>query len=244
MRRLLLLAAMAGVLFGWDLKQNENPNAFLSYDEAVAYCKEEPGWRLPTVQELFRLVHDNTDLIQHKSRNYWAKTEFFPNREMAWQVLNPDNDVKPFEKTKKLNALCVRDTPIKEDLRNRYELKEHVIIDRQQNLHWQRIERKDRRNKYTHPAAANYCANLELDGMLWRLPTMKELFNIIDFGRFDPAIDKEIFEYTYSKYYWTGDQLGDYSNEAYVVGFKVGSVAQSSKVNESFVRCVSDGTKK
>ena len=73
---------------------------------------------------------------------------------------------------------------------------------------------------------------------------MKELFNIIEFNRFDPALDKEIFEYTYSKYYWTADQLTDYSNEAYVVGFKVGSVAQSSKINESFVRCVADGTKK
>lgn len=244
MKRLLLLLSAASLAFGWELKQNDDPNAFLTYDEAVAYCKEEPGWRLPTVQELFRLVHDNKDKINHKSRNYWAKTEFFANHDMAWQVLNPDRDVKPFEKSQKLLALCVRDTPIKADLRTRYKLKEHVIVDSKQNLYWQRIERKNRRNKYNHMEAATYCASLTLDGMQWRLPTTKELFNIIDFGRFNPALDKEIFEYTYARYYWTADQLSDYSNEAFVVGFKVGSVAQSSKLNKSFVRCVSEGAEK
>lgn len=243
MKRLLLMLATTGVVMGWDLRQNDDPNAFLTYNEAVAYCKEEPGWRLPTVEELFRLVQENSGMIKHKSRNYWAKTEFFANHEMAWQVLNPDKDVKPFEKSKKLNALCVRDTPVKADLRKRYELKKEMIVDHKQNLYWQRIERKNRRNKYNHMEAANYCASLDTGGYMWRLPTLKELFNIIEFGRFKPALDKDIFEYTYPRYYWTADQLGDFSNEAYVVGFKVGSVAQSSKVNKSFVRCVSDGKK-
>lgn len=243
MRRLLLVLGAASALFGWELKQNDNPNAFVTYDEATAYCKEEPGWRLPTVEELFRLVHDNHGLIKHTSRNYWAKTEFFPNHEMAWQVLNPDRDVKPFEKSKKLNALCVPDTPVKDDLRKRYELKKDMIIDLQQNLYWQKIERKNRRNKYNHLEAAAYCASLDAGGFTWRLPTLKEMFNIIEFDRFNPVVDKSIFRYTYPKYYWTADQLNDFSNEAYVVGFKVGSVAQSSKVNKSFVRCVSEGNK-
>jgi hypothetical protein len=243
MKRLILLLGTVSLLIGWELKQNENPKPLFTYDEAAAFCAETPGWRLPTIGELFRLVHDNSEQILHKSRNYWAKTELFSNPGFAWQVLNPDKDAKPLPKSEKLNALCVPDTPVRSDLRTRYELKEKWIVDHGQNLLWQRIDRKERRTRYNHFEAAKECASMNTGGLQWRLPTLTELFHTVDFSRTDPAIDKAVFEYTYAKYYWTSDQLSDFSNEAYVVGFKVGSVAQSSKKNESFVRCVTEGKK-
>ena len=41
-----------------------------------------------------------------------------------------------------------------------------------------------------------------------------------------------------SRYYWSDDTFGEH--EAYVVGFKLGSVATSTKSNHSYFRCVSD----
>lgn len=38
----------------------------------------------------------------------------------------------------------------------------------------------------------------------WRLPTVKELFALVDRGRHNPAIDTEKFPDTKSDWYWTG----------------------------------------
>lgn len=244
MRRLFLGLLTLATLSAQELRQHPDRSYKLTYAEAVAYCAQEPGWRLPTVKELFSLIHDHSDQINHASQNYWSSTDFITDPNRAWQMLNPDMDAMPMDKSNKLNALCVKKTPVHEDLRRRYEIKEGLIFDTKNSLYWQPIEHKDRRNRYNHVDAANRCASLELGGMTWRLPTLKELFSIVEYNRFNPALDKKIFKYTYPRYYWSADARGDFSNEAYVVGMKIGSVALSSKVNESFVRCVSEGKKK
>lgn len=241
MKQLFLAGFLASSLAAGELRQHPDADHLVSYDEAVAYCQEEAGWRLPTMAELFALIHDHPDTIKHASRNYWALESFTANPQMAWQMLNPDMDAKPMEKTAKMSVLCVKATPVKKDLRKRYERQKEMIYDSGKNLYWQVIERKERRNRYNHTDAANRCASLDTGGMSWRLPTLPELFSLVEYDRFDPALDKEIFQYTYPKYYWSADAPGDFSNEAYVVGMKVGSIALSSKVNESFVRCVSEG---
>ncbi len=238
---LLTLISFATLLQAVQLKQTENPNDFKTYEQAVAFCQEEPGWRLPTYRELFSVITQHPKEIHHQKRNYWSRTEFFPDRSMAYQLLSPDLDAKPVPKTEKLQVLCIKDTPVHDDLRERFDVKETMIYDRTQNLYWQQIPHTERRNKYTHFEAGEYCAKLDLGGMQWRLPTVAEWVSVLDFSRFDPVLDKDVFKYTYSRYYWTEDTLSDFSNEAFVVGMKVGSIAQSSKVNRSFVRCVSKG---
>ena len=242
MKRLLLLALISlEALFGIDLKQTEGPNDFKTHAQAVKFCQEEPGWRLPTYRELFRLMTQYPKEITHHNRNYWTGTDFYPDRSMAYQLLVPDMDAKPVTKNEKLLVLCVKNTPVHDDLRERFDVQETMIYDKVQNLYWQQTTRQERRNKYTHFEAANYCAALDLEGKEWRLPTVAEWVSVLDFERFDPVLDKDVFLYTYSRYYWTSDGLSDFSNEAYVVGMKVGSIAMSSKVNRSFVRCVAKG---
>ncbi len=43
-----------------------------------------------------------------------------------------------------------------------------------------------------------------------------------------------------NRYYWSDDTTFGSKDEAYVVGFSIGSVATSEKSNKSYFRCVSD----
>ncbi|MDP2141330.1 MAG: DUF1566 domain-containing protein [Gammaproteobacteria bacterium] len=59
----------------------------------------------------------------------------------------------------------------------------------------------------------------------WRLPTVKELFSLVDHGRHAPAIDTEKFPDTKSDWYWTGTPCSWNANARWVVYFGGGSVS-------------------
>ena len=111
-------------------------------------------------------------------------------------------------------------------------------LDRESGLLWHSLEATDKRAKYTFAAAEEMCENLTLHGKTWRLPTLEELYGIVDYSRFRPAGDMKYFGAMMHRYYWTSDVLND--KEAYVVGFKLGSVATAPKKEEAYVRCISE----
>lgn len=52
--------------------------------------------------------------------------------------------------------------------------------------------------------ALNYCNTLSLSGRTWRLPNVKELSSLVDYGRTDfPVINRTAFPNTVGGYYWT-----------------------------------------
>jgi hypothetical protein len=72
----------------------------------------------------------------------------------------------------------------------------------------------------------------------WRLPNVKELLSIVDWGvGAAPRINKPYFWNTKSNFYWssTTDQpaLG-----AWVVGFSIGDLPATAKTAAQYVRCV------
>lgn len=63
----------------------------------------------------------------------------------------------------------------------------------------------------------------------WRLPNVKELMSIVDYGSSSPAIDAPIFPNCKSDFYWTSTTL-DYDNDyAFEVYFGTGRVLYSLK---------------
>jgi hypothetical protein len=224
-----------------ELKELDNATLELTHKEAVEFCKTEKGWRLPTAKELFTLFTDHAYAIKNQDRNYWSSTLYKGSKDRAWQVLHPDRDTSPMPKSNKLLALCVKDTVPKEYDDHRFTVqKDKLIDDKHQKIFWQPLSRKEGRQKFTFGDAREHCQSLKLANHTWRLPTLNEFFNIVDFTRTKPALDKKIFKYTKFKYYWSGDFIEDYNNEAYVVGLKIGTVATNTRMGESFVRCVSD----
>ena len=90
--------------------------------------------------------------------------------------------------------------------------------------------------------AINCCEILTLSGYKdWRLPTIQELFSLVDFNLFDPAIDP-VFD-CLSSHYWSSTTYANYTNDAWHVNFYSGSVSNYDKSSSYYVRAVRGGKK-
>ena len=91
-------------------------------------------------------------------------------------------------------------------------------------------------NNTTGDTAMTYCAELVMGGYEdWRLPTQTELIGIVDYGRYNPAINVA-FVNTDSYFYWSSTSN---VNNAWIVYFGSGSQSSMNKnTTYSFLRCV------
>ncbi len=93
---------------------------------------------------------------------------------------------------------------------------------------------------YTWPQALQYCESLELAGRDdWRLPNVRELQSIVDYGREGPSLDP-IFG-TDAGWFWMSTTSVRYPDYAWTINFDVGSVLQDGKDLDSKVRAVRGG---
>jgi len=78
----------------------------------------------------------------------------------------------------------------------------------------------------------------------WRLPTPKELTSIVDYGKYNPAINTNYFPnmVSESSYYWSSTTFANYTDWAWRVNFDDGLVyGLYSKSNNYYVRAVRGG---
>ena len=95
----------------------------------------------------------------------------------------------------------------------------------------------------TWTAAITACEDSTFDGYDdWRLPNIRELMSIVDFGHYDPAIDPVYFPATVSTYYWSSTSQVGISSRGFMVDFATGLVASNEKISSVYVRCVRGGT--
>jgi len=84
------------------------------------------------------------------------------------------------------------------------------------------------------------CEGLTLAGHTdWRLPNLRELLSIVDYGRVDPAIDPVFAALT--DWYWSSSTYVNVPGLAWCVYFSDGGVGGCSKDNDSHVRAVRGG---
>jgi len=89
-------------------------------------------------------------------------------------------------------------------------------------------------------AALAYCENLTFAGHDdWRLPNVRELQSIVDYGRFGPAIDP-VFG-ALSSFYWSSTSFAAIPGYAWLVHFHVGDVSLNVKDPFFYVRGVRRG---
>lgn len=114
-----------------------------------------------------------------------------------------------------------------------------VVTDHSTKLQWQ----DDATHRFmAWSAAQTYCAQLNIDGMGWRLPTKRELETLVDYSRSDRAIDPAFFNIgasTYKEYYWSSTAYIRDNTQVAVVTFHDGySQGRRSKTDSLYVRCV------
>ena len=122
-----------------------------------------------------------------------------------------------------------------------------LLVDGKTGLIWQRCSRGQNNDatcsgialKYDWDGPNSYCKSLSAGGKTWRLPTVNELANLVDYGSKSscPAIDSTAFPST-SFSYWSSTNAGYGTGYAMVVG--CGGVGYSYKTGDSgyYVRCV------
>ena len=109
-----------------------------------------------------------------------------------------------------------------------------TVTDNYTGLMWQQ---ETASGTYNWQNALRYCENLELAGHKdWRLPNVKELQSIIDYGRYRPSINP-VFN-AKSARYWSSITDEDNTHGAWSVFFWRGDVGHHYKTAEHYVRAV------
>jgi hypothetical protein len=99
---------------------------------------------------------------------------------------------------------------------------------------------RDKDNPYTWQQALTYCENLILAGYSdWRLPNRNELQSIVDYSRYNPAIDP-VFN-AVSDSYWSSTSMPQPPFGVWIVYFSNGEILGNPKSSNDYVRAVRGG---
>lgn len=115
--------------------------------------------------------------------------------------------------------------------------KNGIVTDKVTGLQWQDeaapVQMETRSN------ATKYCSELKLgDHNDWRLPTLKELKSIVDYGQDGSAVDP-IFQNFLPEYYWSNTLYGKQEKGGWLIDIRTGEQYGEFYLNEAtYVRCV------
>ena len=116
-----------------------------------------------------------------------------------------------------------------------------TVTDTATGLMWQQSTGNDG-DVLTWEDALDYSENLSLAGHDdWRLPDRNELQSLVDYDRYDPAIDTVAFPGTQSSGYWSSTSNALSTVLAWRVNFDSGGVYGYGKPNSYYVRAVRGG---
>ncbi len=226
-----------------------------TWGAAATYCENltlggHSDWRLPTIKELSFLVDS--------SRNYPAiNTIYFPDTKLdqfywsssrlaeapgnCWGVFFTDGKVV-YQGAIYAYVRAVRGEPFNNAF---IDNNDGTVTDTSTGLIWQKATAP---GTYSWEQALDYCENLTLaDKSDWRLPNRNELQSLVNYDRYNPAIDTTFFPDTRSCdmhdycFYWTSTT---YSMMQYAwtvdfgYGFGGGMVHFSHKSRNGYVRAV------
>ena len=209
------------------------------YVQAQNACKTlGEQWRLPAIWELFPLRGE----VQRfgLDKNFWSSTELKTKKRVSHQAFVfylQDGDIHPFPKILKHKLICTNTQPILQT-EQFFTKTPKSVRDTLNDILWEPINEENSKVKKSFVQAKDYCAQKDLYGRSWRLPTLEELYSIINYNYTKPAINKAIFSKMKKRPYWTQKEFQ--KNQAFIVDFNVGSVNSIDQSEKKHIRCVSD----
>jgi hypothetical protein len=209
-------------------------------------------WRLPTIKELSTLV--DSDRYPNPSINtvyfpdtmtyyYWSSNASAGNYNHAWYAYFFYGKVATIYKNLGCYVRAVRGGQLPDN--NFIDNSDGTISDTSTGLMWQKATAP---GTYNWEQALTYCENLTLPAggySDWRLPNRNELQTIVDYSRYNPAIDTTFFPSTPSTagdWYWSSTTYAYNSNFTWTVLFSHGYVTDGDmKSFYHYVRAVRGG---
>ena len=95
-------------------------------------------------------------------------------------------------------------------------------------------------DRITWQEAVDYCEGLSFAGLSdWRLPDYAELESIVNYDRYNPAINPVFM--CESSYYWSATTIAIDINSAWLINFYDGLDAWTKKTSHAYVHCVRGG---
>jgi len=161
----------------------------------------------------------NTSYFPDTKQNYvyWSSTTLAGGTHSAWYVYFYDGRVRCADNTSAYHVRAVRGGQFDNSFIDNFD---GTITDTSTGLMWQQDTAPGR---YNWEQALTYCENLSLAGKNdWRLPNRNELQSIVDYSRYNPAIDTAFFPDTGADYYWSSTTGANYPNEAWAAYFFYG----------------------
>jgi hypothetical protein len=247
---------------GLEWQQATAPGTY-TWQQAVDYCNNlilggYADWRLPDIKELSALVDSsipypgptiNTSYFPDTVASlYWSSTTYATNANNAWLVYFYDGLVNGNGKLSYYYVRAVRGGQVDNSF---IDNGNGTITDASTGLMWQQVTAPSspeeltptgRYGRYTWEQALMYCENLTLAGHSdWRLPNRNELQSIVDYSRYNPAIDTTFFPDTVAAPYWSSTTRANDTSGAWYVSFYDGLVSIYSKYNDIYVRAVRGG---
>ena len=122
-----------------------------------------------------------------------------------------------------------------------------TVMDNYSGLIWQRCSRGQNNDSSCSGTATtanwataeSYCSGLSLAGKTWRLPTLNELADLVDYSAASPAINTTNFPATVANYYWSSKAYTFVANYKWAIGFDYGSTNGFNESGNFYIRCIS-----
>ena len=212
-------------------------------------------WRMATTKEL-ETLHDLSEeegggvaivtniFTNTQQGKYWSGDSHADDPNMAW-CADFDGSLNSFlSKSNSLYVRAVRGQKVFDNADNfTVDSINGVITDPTTEFVWQIGESSAHGNDIavTWENALAYAASHINAGLnCWRLPNRKELENIIDRSRANPAI-YDIFDWNPGRKYWTATPVGN-SGEVWIIDFSTGTKEKVAAGGTYYVRAVAGGT--
>lgn len=229
----------------------------MTFEQALQYCDTltlggHTDWRLPSALEAFSILNhqrnnpalDVSQFATSTAEYWWSATVQYNDTRRVW-LTNAGGGIGNHLKTetisaggtKRVHVRAVRSPLAGQILSARFiDNGNGTVTDQLSNLIWQKVPSI---GTFNWEQALTFAENLSLAGANdWRVPNIKELQSLNDFGASNPSANTTFFSAIGVKKYWSATSLPNQTTRAWYWDTQVGITTYDLKTANNYLICV------